>query len=114
MKHEVFEGHSSEIKKETPWLSSEDLMGRGDVKVEIIACHRYKDVVFDEGRKEPEIFSLQFSGKKKQLVLNAVNRKMLVARFGTNVKEWSGKEITLYVDENVKFRGKVVCGVRIR
>ena len=114
MKHEVFEGHSSEIKKETPWLSSEDLLGRGDQEVEIVACHRYREVTFDEGRKEPEIFTLQFKNRKKQLVLNAVNRKTLVRRFGTNVSEWKGKVITLWVDENVRFRGQTVCGIRIR
>ena len=110
---EVFEGRSSEMK-ESPWLASEDLMDAGDVKVKIVACHRYKDVEFDKGRKEPTVYTLQFEGKQKQLVLNNTNRKTLVAKFGTNVKEWTDKEVVLFVDKNVRFAGKRVCGIRIK
>jgi len=111
---EVFEGHSSEMRGETPWLSSEDLLGRGEQTVEIVACHRYRDVTFEEGRTEPTIYTLQFKGKSKQLVLNKVNRKKLVEMYGPNVKEWAGKSIKLYVDAKVRFRGKTVCGIRIK
>ena len=110
---EVFEGRSSEMK-ESPWLASEDLMDAGDVKVKIVACHRYKDVEFDKGRKEPTVYTLQFEGKQKQLVLNNTNRKTLVAKYGTNVKDWTDKEVVLFVDKNVRFAGKRVCGIRIK
>lgn len=110
---EVFEGRSSEMK-ESPWLASEDLMDVGDVTVKIVACHRYRDVEFDKGRKESTVYTLQFEGKTKQLVLNNTNRKTLVAKYGTNVKEWADKEVVLYVDKNVRFAGKRVCGIRIK
>lgn len=110
---ETFEGFSSEMK-DSPWLSSEDLMHVEEAEVEIIACHRYKNVEFDAGRSEPVIYTLQFVGKKKELVLNSTNRKTLVSKFGTNVKDWAGKKVKLYVDRNVKMMGKTVCGVRIR
>lgn len=113
-KSEPFEGHSSEMKKDSPWLASEDLLGKGDVTVTIAACHRHRDVEFDEGRKEKEVYSLQFAGGKKQLVLNSTNRKTLVAKFGPNVKDWQGKKVTLWVDQNVRMMGKTVCGVRIK
>jgi len=113
-KSEVFEGHSSEMKGNSPWLASEDLLGRGDVAVTIKACHRHRDVEFEAGRKVPTVYSLEFEGKQKQLVLNAVNRKTLVRKHGANVKDWVGKDIVLYIDQNVKLMGKTVNGVRIK
>ena len=112
-KGEVFEGRSSEMK-DSPWLASEDLLDAGDVGVTIVACHRFKDVEFDKGRKEETVFALEFEGKKKKLVLNNTNRKTLVAKFGTNVKDWADKKITLFVDKRVRFAGKTVSGIRIK
>ncbi len=111
---EVFEGDSSEMKGNTPWLSSEDILGRGDVEVTIKACHKFTDVEFEAGRKESTVYSVEFEKASKQLVLNSVNRKSLVAKFGTDVKAWAGKSVKLYVDPNVKLMGKIVNGVRIR
>ena len=110
---EVFIGRSSEMK-DSPWLASEDLLDVGDVKVKVVGCHRYKDVEFDKGRQEPTIYTLQFEKKQKQLVLNNTNRKMMVAKFGTDVREWAGKTVTLYVDPKVRFAGRTVCGIRIK
>lgn len=111
---EVFEGRSAAMKKDSPWLASEDLLGLPDVKVEIEGVYRHSDVEFDAGRKEKFVYSVKFKGKSKQLVLNATNRKTLVAKFGTNVKDWAGKQVSLYVDENVRMMGKTVCGIRIK
>jgi len=109
---EEFEGRSGEMKV-SQWLSSEDIQGQ-DVKVTVAACRRHKDVQFDQGRKEATVFSLEFKGKEKQLVLNSTNRKRMVELFGNNVKEWKDKEIVLFVNENVRFAGKKVCGIRIK
>lgn len=114
MNHHIFEGRSSEMKKETPWLSSEDITGLGDFKVTIEAVYRHENVQFDEGRKEQFVYSLAFKKAKKQLVLNSTNRKTLVAKFGVNVKDWKDKEVVLYVDHNVRMMGKVVSGIRIK
>lgn len=111
---EKFEGHSSEMKKNSPWLASEDLLGKDPVEVTIKAVHRHRDVEFEAGRKEQVVYSLEFEKASKQLVLNSTNRKTLVTKFGANVKEWGGQKITLYVDTNVRMMGKQVCGVRIK
>lgn len=113
-KVEPFVGRSAEMKKDTPWLSSEDLIGLGDVKVTIESVFRHSDVEFDAGRKEKVVYSIKFEGKQKQLVLNSTNRKTLVGKFGVNVKDWCGKVVSLWVDENVRMMGKQVCGVRIK
>lgn len=111
---QVFEGRSAEMKKDSPWLASEDLIGLGDVKVLIDSVHRHVDVEFDAGRKEKVVYSIKFKGKSKHLILNSTNRKTLVAKFGVNVKDWAGKEVTLYVDPNVRMMGKTVPGLRIK
>ena len=113
-KSQVFEGRSAEMKKDSPWLASEDLIGLGDVKVVIESVFRHADVEFDAGRKEKVVYSVKFKGKSKQLVLNSTNRKTLVGKFGVNVKDWADKEVILYVDPNVRMMGKVVPGVRIK
>lgn len=111
---EIFEGRSSEMKPDSPWLASEDILDVGDVEVTIKACHRHKDVAFDKGRKSPVVYSVEFEGKRKQLVLNSTNRQKIVEHYGGNVKEWSGKTIVLYVDHEVQLKGKKVNGIRIR
>ena len=110
----VFEGRSAEMKKDSPWLASEDLQDLGDVKVIIEAVYRHADVEFDAGRKEKWVYSLKFQGKQKQLVLNSTNRKAIVGHYGTDVSKWKGKELTLYVDPDVRLMGKKVCGIRVR
>ena len=109
---EEFEGRSGEMKV-SQWLSSEDIQGQ-NVKVTVAACRKHKDVQFDQGRREDTVFALEFRGKGKQLVLNSTNRKRMVELFGNNVKDWKDQEITLYVNENVRFAGKKVCGIRIK
>ncbi len=111
---EAFEGRSSEMKKESLWLASEDIMGLGDVKVEIEKVYRFREVEFEQGRKERDVYTIAFKNKQKQMVLNSTNRKTLVGLFGVNVKDWAGKTVHLYVDTNVKMRGKIVSGIRIK
>ena len=108
-----FEGRSAEMKKDSPWLASEDILGL-EIDVEIEKVYRHQDVEFDAGRKEKVVYSVAFIGKKKQLVLNSTNRKTIVSKFGVNVKEWAGKKVTLYVDSSVRLMGKTVNGIRIK
>jgi hypothetical protein len=102
------------MKKDSPWLASEDILGLGDVKVTIENVFRHVDVEFEAGRKEKTVYSIKFKGSPKQLVVNSTNRKALVAKFGVNVKDWVGKQVLLYVDPTVRLMGKIVNGVRIK
>jgi hypothetical protein len=119
MESEQFDGRSAEMRKATPWLSSEDIRDIGhDVEVVIEAVYKHKNAVFDDGRKE-DVFALKFQGKQKQLVLNATNRKRLIEIFGTtNVKQWAGKSILLYVEYGIRKpgggKGDTTCGIRVR
>lgn len=118
MKSEPFTGQTREMRLDSPWLASEDILDLGDVEVEIEAVYKHRDAVFDDGRTAT-VFAVKFKGKQKQLVLNATNRKTLLALFATSkVTEWLGKKITLYVDRNVRKpggrAGETTCGIRIR
>lgn len=112
-KVEEYEGRTSAMRTNTCWLASEDLEGLPDQKVVIEACYRHENPQFEAGRKVKECYSLKFVGKDKQLVLNSTNRKCLVAMFGSVVREWKGKEITLYITEVQSF-GEIKNGIRIR
>lgn len=51
----------------------------------------------------------------KPLVLNATNSKMVSKIAGSKfVEDWTGITIELYIDHNVKMRGEIVGGVRVK
>jgi len=114
MAETVFEGRSAEMKKNSKWLASEDLMGVSEQTVTIDGVLKHGNVEFEAGRIEKVVFAIAFQGKEKQLVINATNRRELVRLFGTDVKKWKGQCVKLWVDTNVKMMGKIVCGVRIK
>lgn len=111
---ESYEGPSGGIKKESPWLASEDIPLGKEVTVVVEDVKLYRNVEFDKGRKEPSVGTLKFVGKKKELVLNATNRKRMVKMFSINTREWRGKSVILYVDPKVKLMGELVNGLRIK
>ena len=108
-----FKGHAGEMR-DSPWLASEDIKHLGDVDVEIEAVNKDTDVKFDEGRGKDVAFSLKFKGKGRRLVINATNRKMLTAMYGTDTQEWVGKTITLYVQSGIRVGKDTKDGIRIR
>lgn len=51
----------------------------------------------------------------KPLVLNATNSKTMAKIMGSKfVEDWKGAVIELYIDPNVKMKGEMVGGVRIK
>jgi hypothetical protein len=109
-----YTGPSGGLKKPSQWLASEDLNIGTEVKVTIEDVLRHKGLEFDKGRKE-DIGTIKFQGRDKQLVLNATNRKKLVAMFGTDTKEWRGKSIAIYVETGVRLpTGGKGLGLRVK
>lgn len=115
MNQEEFTGTVGDMSN-SPWLASTDIEGFGDVSVEIEGVKRTENAKMDGGKIEPEIFSLAFKGKSKQLVLNATNRKTLAKMFGAAAKDWKGKTIKLYVEHGIRNPrgGDKVSGIRIK
>lgn len=114
MKKVPFDGRSAEMKKDSPWLASEDIDGLGDVKVTVENVFKNDDVIMDGGRKENNIYSLKFKGTDKEMILNSINRQRMVKMYGPKVADWKGKQIELYVDDKVKLKGSIVKGLRIK
>jgi len=99
---------------DSPWLSVRDIEDAGDVKVVIESVERFENVEFEQGRKKAVCYALKFAGKERRLLLGREKQDQIVRRLGKHTKDWVGKEITLYVDPNVKVKGVAVGGVRIR
>lgn len=113
MNTEIYTGPSGGLKKDSPWLASEDV-GDAELRVMIEDVSVHKNVAFDKGRVEPKVGALKLSGMVKRMVLNSTNRKRLVKMFGMDTKFWRGKWVTLWVDTNVKMAGEIVNGLRIK
>ena len=50
----------------------------------------------------------------KPMVLNVTSIRVLESAFGNESDDWKGKQVTVYVDPNVSFQGRVVGGLRLR
>jgi hypothetical protein len=99
---EVFAGTTSDMRKDNPWLASEDLIGSNEVILQIDVVKFYRQAQFDGGRKE-DVYAVHFAKGSKALVLGATNRRRLTTLFGTkDVRAWSGKWCTLYVEKFTK------------
>lgn len=106
----------SRIASKSPWLASEDLNPDRDTVVTIEAIVQRNNVAFDEGRRELIILSARFQGKKREMVLNATNRKTLAMLSGSKAcGAWFGLTIALYVKPDCKLvGGGKGPGIRIR
>lgn len=56
----------------------------------------------------------KFEELEKPMVLNATNLKRIAKAYGEDSDDWIGKQMVLYVDEDVEFGGEVVGGLRLR
>jgi hypothetical protein len=65
--------------------------------------------------EEPEKkWTISFREFDKGMVLNKVNLSRLADAHGDETDNWIGKQVWLYVDEDVEFGGKVVGGLRLK
>lgn len=63
----------------------------------------------------PEMrWTLYFTEQKKPMVLNVTSIRVLESAYGDESDNWRGKKVTVYVDPNVSFQGRVVGGLRLR
>jgi len=103
----------SGVGRDSPWLTSEDLVEGTDAKVKIARVIKYPEVKFQDGKVRKDLIGLEFVGKTRVLGLNSTNRKIMNAMFTNITKSWKGQEIALYVTDTQAFGQTVKC-VRIR
>jgi hypothetical protein len=93
------------------WLCAADLKGR-DVAVTVQKVE-LRDLKMEDGGSERKPIIL-LDGKKKKLVLNKTNMKLIAKALKTyETAEWEGKRITLY-PTTCKAFGEVVDCIRVR
>ena len=110
---EEFHGAAGQMRQ-SEWLAAEDIRGHGDVNAVIAGVYVSRNVEFEGGLKKPVVHSIAFVGKERKLIVNAARRKVLVKARGSNVDNWIGCTVTMYVDETVKMKGQAVGGIRFR
>lgn len=109
---QVFTGPASQMR-ESPWLASEDIASLGGAKDLVIKQVWSRMGVQFAGGRTKDGFSVEFEGVKRQLFLNATNRKTLARLFGLNTSEWSGQRVCLFVADNTGKIGERKC-IRLR
>lgn len=103
----------SGIARDSVWLTNEDLPHDKDTVLTIEQVNRRDNVKFQTGKAKPIMLSLQFKGVKRELGLNATNRKVMARLFSSKCSNWVGKRIALFVQMVNSPQGEVPA-VRIR
>lgn len=92
----------SGVARDSVWLTNEDLPHDRDVVVTIENVMIRDEVKFAGGRVKHNVISLKFVGKQRELGLTAAcNRKTMNLLYTTNVANWVGKRVILFVEKNV-------------
>lgn len=69
---------------------------------------------FNEDAKDKVIIDLESkSGEKFRHSLNDVNLRTIAKAFGTETGLWTGKDVILRHDPDVKMQGEIVGGIRV-
>ena len=74
-----------------------------------------KGNVAREDEPEDIKWMVAFEETKKPMVLNSTNIQLMAKACGSeDTDDWVGKKVTIYVDPNVSFGGKLVGGLRVK
>jgi hypothetical protein len=82
-------------------------------KVTIVSL-KHENVARDDEAPEKKWTMLFKEFPDKPLVLNRINLSRLADAHGDETDNWPGKQMWIYVDEDVEFGGKVVGGLRLK
>lgn len=105
----------SGVARDSVWLTQEDIPHDKDTILVVEQVNRRDEVKFQgTGKAKPVVLSLQFRGVKRELGLNATNRKAMSRLFGSKCSGWVGKRIALFVQQGVSAPQGEVPAVRIR
>jgi len=66
----------------------------------------------DHGEESKPV--MYFQQDIKSLILNGTNWDVCEAAYGPDTEMWTGRVVELFTDPSVKFRGKMVGGLRLR
>lgn len=93
-------------------LNADDLIGRKPFTVTIVHAR-------SAGKGAEQPWTIEFTdcafadGRAKPWKPSKSMRRLLVAAWGTKMREWRGRRVTLYLDPDVRFGKDVVGGIRV-
>ena len=93
-------------------LNADDIAGRKPFTVTIVHAR-------SAGKGAEQPWTIEFTdcsfvdGRAKPWKPSKTMRRLLVAAWGTKMKEWRGRRVTLYHDPDVRFGKDVVGGIRV-
>jgi hypothetical protein len=86
-----------------------------DVDDTVVTIKSYSNEIMGQGKDQTEKWTLFFKEIKKGLGLNKTNGKMCCKLFGTDdMDQWIGKQLAIYVKDDVEFQGDIVSAIRVR
>jgi len=81
----------------------------------VLTIKTYEQETMGQGKDANEKWVLYFKEIKKGLGLNKTNGKLLCKLFGTDDMDlWLGRQMTIYVKDDVEFQGEIVSAIRVR
>ena len=89
------------IARDSDFLTNEDVSHTTDTVLTIEDVKFYKSLKFGP-RTEERKLSLKFKERKRELVLNATNRKTVALLFGADTTDWIGRKVALWVEKDVR------------
>jgi len=101
----------------SPYLSSADIVGEITLTIEKVSLEP------DQTKKTKDLFntahfvekSLRDGEPLKPMILNATNSKTMKSITGSPwIEEWKNVTVCVYVDPNVRNRGEIVEGLRLK
>jgi len=96
---------------DSKYLKKEDVKGPTLVTIRTVG----KENVALETQPKKVKAVIKFDEFDKPMVFNSTNLKRAAKAIGSEeTNDWIGKQIVLYVDEEVEFGGEIVGGLRVR
>lgn len=81
----------------------------------VVTIKGYSQEVMGQGKDQAEKWVLAFKEIKKGLGLNKTNGKTICKLFGSDdMDTWIGKQIALYVKDDVEYQGEIMSAIRVR
>lgn len=94
------------------YLSHSDISDADDT---VLTIKSYEQESMGQGKDAVDKWVLYFREIKKGLGLNKTNGKMCCKLFNSDdMDDWIGKQVAIYVKDDVEFQGEIVSAIRIR
>ena len=85
-----------------------------DTEDTIVTIDSFANEEVGQGDQKKQKWVLYFTGMEKGLVLNSTNGKVICKLYGEEMDEWIGKNISLYIKDDVQFKDETVSAIRVR